>query len=250
MIELKSLEQLDKLRAASKILVDVLNNTRTMVEPGITTNRLDDAARSQILEAGAHCAFLGYKGFPKTLCTSVNEEIVHGIPGDRVLKQGDIISIDAGVELNGYFSDAAITVGVGKISNQASMLISVTRQALYDAIDKAVLGNRVSDISCAIQECAEKHKFSVIKEFVGHGIGMNLHEDPQIPNFGQRGMGVRLKQGMVLAIEPMIAAGRSDMEVLPDGWTAVTRDRSLTAHFEHTVAITSRGTEIFTDGIM
>jgi methionyl aminopeptidase len=249
MIVLKSPEQLGKIRAASKVLVDVIKSLKNLVEPGITTGILDDAARKKILSQGARCAFLGYKGFPKAICASVDEEIVHGIPGDRMLSQGNILSIDVGVELDGCFSDAAVTVGVGKISDQASALIKVTREALYKAIDKAISGCRISDVSCAIQEHAEKNKFSVIREFVGHGIGLELHEDPQIPNFGQYGMGVRLKQGMVLAIEPMIAAGRPDIELLSDGWTAVTKDKSLSAHFEHTIAITEKGTEIFTEGI-
>jgi methionyl aminopeptidase len=249
MIVLKSPEQLDKIRAASKVLVDVINILKNLVEPGITTGILDDAARKQILSRGARCAFLGYKGFPKAICASIDGEIVHGIPNDRVLSQGNILSIDVGVELDGCFSDAAITVGIGNISDKASALIKVTREALYKAIDKAVSGHRISDISCAIQEHVEKNNFSVIREFVGHGIGLELHEDPQIPNFGQYGMGVRLKQGMVLAIEPMVAAGKPDIEVLSDGWTAVTKDRSLSAHFEHTIAITEKGTEIFTEGI-
>jgi len=249
MIELKSPSQLNGIRKASRILVDILAGLRKMVKPGIATSSLDEWARKQIIAANARCAFLGYKGFPKSICTSVNEEIVHGIPGERILKEGDIISIDAGVELDGYFSDAAVTVAVGQITSQAVKLIDVTRKALSKAIELAAIGCRVSDISCAIEECAKENSFAVIREFVGHGIGLNLHEDPQIPNFGQRGMGVRLKEGMVLAIEPMISAGKPDMEVLSDGWTAVTRDRSLSAHFEHTVAITGHGPEILTEGI-
>jgi len=249
MIELKSPSQIDGIRKASRILVDILAGLRKMVKPGIATSSLDEWARKQIIGANARCAFLGYKGFPKSICTSVNEEIVHGIPGERILKEGDIISIDAGVELDGYFSDAAVTVAVGQTASQAVKLIDVTRKALSKGIEHAAIGCRVSDISCAIEECAKENGFAVIREFVGHGIGLNLHEDPQIPNFGQHGMGVRLKEGMVLAIEPMICAGKPDMEVLSDGWTAVTRDRSLSGHFEHTVAITGHGPEILTEGI-
>lgn len=250
MIELKSSDQIKGIKKSSRVLVDVLSGIKKMIKPGVSTSSLDKWARKRIISANARCAFLGYKGFPMSICTSVNEEIVHGIPCQRVLKEGDIISIDAGVELDGYFSDAAITVAVGGITSEAANLIDVTRRALSEAIKEcAVLGVRVSDISFVIEECAEKSGFSVIREFVGHGIGLNLHEDPQIPNFGQRGMGVRLKEGMVFAIEPMICAGKPDIEILSDGWTAVTRDRSLSAHFEHTIAITGQGPEVLTEGI-
>ena len=250
MIELKSKTQLEFMRKSAEILVRVLNSIKEKAAPGVKTNLLDDIAKDMILSAGAKCAFLGYKGYPKTICTSVNEEIVHGIPGERVLKDGDIVSIDAGVELDGYFSDAAITVAIGNIDKNTQKLIDVTRESLYKAIDVAMIGARISDISCAIQEHAESNKFSVIREFVGHGIGVCLHEDPQIPNFGQRGMGVRLKEGMVLAIEPMVSAGKWEAAISEDGWTAVTKDKSFTAHFEHTVAITGQGPVIMTDGIM
>ena len=249
MIELKTSDQLNGIRKSSRVLVDVLSDIDKMVRPGVSTDSLDEWARKRIISANARCAFLGYKGFPRSICISVNEEIVHGIPGKRILKEGDIVSIDAGVELDGYFSDAAITIAVGRITDEAAKLIDVTRRALSEAVECAVLGARVSDISFAIEECAKKGGFSVIREFVGHGIGLNLHEDPQIPNFGQRGMGVRLKEGMVLAIEPMICAGKPDIEILSDGWTAVTRDRSLSAHFEHTIAITGQGPEVLTEGI-
>jgi methionyl aminopeptidase len=250
MIELKTSEQLDKMRKAARILVDAVRDVKTRVEPGITTNTLDQVVKERIISSGARCAFLGYKGFPKTICASVNEEIVHGIPSERVLRQGDIISIDVGVECDGYFSDAAVTIAVGDISKDALALMNVTKEALYEAINKTVSGNRISDLSCAIQEHVEKNGFSIIREFVGHGIGANLHEDPHIPNFGQSGMGVRLQKGMVFAIEPMVAMGKPDMEILEDNWTAVTKDRSLTAHYEHTVAVTDQGAEILTDGIM
>jgi len=250
MIELKSKAQLESIKESSEILVEVLNSVKERAVPGVKTKLLDDVARDMILSAHAKCAFLGYKGYPKSICTSINEEIVHGIPGERVLKDGDIVSIDVGVELGGYFSDAAITVAIGSIDKDTQRLIDVTKEALYKAIDVANIGARISDISCAIQDHAESNKFSVIREFVGHGIGLSLHEDPQIPNFGQRGMGARLKEGMVLAIEPMVSAGKWEAAIAEDGWTAFTKDKSLTAHFEHTVAITGEGPVIMTDGIM
>ena len=250
MIELKSKAQLDSIKKSSEILVKVLNSIKLKAVPGVKTDLLDSIARDMILSSGAKCAFLGYKGYPKTICTSVNEEIVHGIPGERILKDGDIVSIDAGVELDGYFSDAAVTVAIGNIDKNTQRLTDVTREALYKAIDVAKIGARISDISCAIQDHAESNGFAVIREFVGHGIGICLHEDPQIPNFGQRGMGARLKEGMVLAIEPMVSAGKWEAAISEDGWTAATKDKSLTAHFEHTVAITGEGPVIMTDGIM
>ncbi len=250
MIELKSSDQIEKMRQASRILREAIVAIKPFIKPGVTTDQLDNIARESIIASGAKCAFLGYKGFPKAICASVNEEIVHGIPNNRVLQEKDILSIDVGVEYEGYFSDAAITVGIGKIDSKAAKLIEITKGALYKAIDSANLGNRISDISCAIQNHVEDNNLSIIRDFVGHGIGANLHEDPQIPNFGQPGMGVRLKKGMVLAIEPMVSAGGHEIEILEDGWTAVTRDRSLAAHFEHTVAITHDGPEILTDGIM
>jgi methionyl aminopeptidase len=250
MIELKSPEQIDKIRKASQLVVAVINKIKKEARPGIKTKELDNIAREFIFEKGARPAFLGYRGYPKSICTSVNEEIVHGIPGERVLKEADILSIDVGVELNGYFSDAAVTVGVGNISSEASRLIEVTKKALYNAIEATRIGKRISDISFAIQEFVEANNFSVIREFVGHGIGSALHEEPQIPNFGASGMGVRIKEGMVFAIEPMVSAGRWEVEVLEDGWTAVTRDRSLAAHFEHTIVATEQEAEILTKGIM
>jgi len=250
MIELKSSDQIEKMRQASRILREAIVAIKPSIKPGVTTDQLDNIAREKIIKSGAKCAFLGYKGFPKTICASVNEEIVHGIPSNRVLQEKDILSIDVGVEYEGYFSDAAITVPVGKIDSKVAKLIEITKEALYKAIDSANLGGRISDISCAIQNHVEDNKLSIIRDFVGHGIGANLHEDPQIPNFGQPGMGVRLKKGMVLAIEPMVSAGGHEIEILEDGWTAVTRDRSFAAHFEHTVAITNDGPEILTDGIM
>jgi len=250
MIEIKSPEQVEKIKQSAQVLVDVMVDIKPSIKPGVTTDQLDKIAREKILNSGARCAFLGYKGFPKSICASVNEEVVHGIPCSRALVKGDILSLDIGVEYNGYFSDAAITVAIGDVSADADKLIEITKQALYKGIDKARIGARISDISYAIQEHVETNGFSVIREFVGHGIGANLHEDPQIPNFGQPGMGVRLKEGMVLAIEPMVSAGKPEIEILDDSWTAVTKDRSFTAHFEHTIAITANGAGILTDGIM
>jgi len=250
MIELKTPEQIDKMRSASKILIDVMTGLKKRVAAGITTKELDRLASDAMESAGAKPAFLGYHGFPANICTSINEEIVHGIPGSRILKEGDILSIDVGVELNGYFSDAAITVIVGKVPDKVKKLLDATKDALYKAIDCIRIGNRISDISFAIQEHVEKQGLSVIREFVGHGIGLELHEDPQIPNFGQRGMGTRIKEGMVFAVEPMVSMGRWEAEVLGDGWTAVTKDRSLTAHFEHTIATTTQDPEVLTEGII
>jgi len=250
MIELKSQDQIENIRKASKILVDVLNLLKAHISDGIETKELDSIAYEEIKLRGAQPAFLGYRGFPSSICVSINEEIVHGIPSSRELEAGDIASIDIGVELDGFFSDAAVTVAVGEVGEDKQRLIDATRDSLYKGIEKAMPGFRVSDISYSIQEYVEKNNFSVIKEFVGHGIGLSLHEDPQIPNFGQGGMGARIKEGMVLAIEPMISAGNWESEILEDGWTAVTRDRSLAAHFEHTVAITAEGAQILTEGIM
>lgn len=250
MIELKSSEQIEKIKAASAIVVNVIRRLKDEAGPGVKTKELDEIASEIIKASGGKAAFLGYRGFPKSICTSINEEIVHGIPKDRVLRKGDILSIDVGVEADGYFSDAAVTIGIGKIADKAQRLIEVAKTALYKAIDSARAGNRVSDISFAIQSYVEGHDFSVIREFVGHGIGSRLHEDPQIPNFGQRGMGTRIKEGMVFAIETMVSSGRWEVKILDDGWTAVTKDNSLTVHFEHTVVVGREGPEVLTDGIM
>lgn len=250
MIELKSSEQIEKIKAASAIVVDVIERLKNEAGPGVKTKALDEIANAIINSAGGRPAFLGYHGFPGSICTSINEEIVHGIPKNRVLCEGDILSIDVGVGANGYFSDAALTIGIGKIADRAKRLIEVTKAALYKAIDSARIGNRVSDISFAIQSYVEENKFSVIREFVGHGIGSRLHEDPQIPNFGQRGMGPRIREGMVFAIETMVSSGGWDVEILSDGWTAVTKDHSLTAHFEHTIVVRGETPEILTEGIM
>lgn len=246
MIPIKSKSELNKIKKAGIIVAKTLKHLKTKVKPGITTRQLDIEAADFIKKNKANAAFKGYHGYPGHICASINEEVVHGIPSDRVLLDGDIISIDVGVELDGYYGDSAITVGVGKISPEAQRLIDVTRDALYKAIDAARKGNHLSDVSHAVQSFAEKAGFSVVRDFVGHGIGAKLHEEPQIPNFGKPGQGIKLQAGMVLAIEPMINAGTWKVEVLSDGWTAVTMDDSLSAHFEHTICITNNKAEILT----
>jgi methionyl aminopeptidase len=242
MIVCKSPAELERMRTANALVAEVLQHLRQMVAPGLTTAELDEVAERLVRRAGAIPAFKGYRGYPATLCVSVNDEVVHGIPSKRRrLAEGDIVSLDMGVLLDGYYGDAAITVGVGRISEQARTLLRVTEEALYRAIEQVRVGARVSDISHAIQQHVEGHGFSVVREFVGHGIGVRLHEEPQIPNYGEPGHGPRLAPGMVLAIEPMVNMGRPGIRVLDDGWTAVTRDGSLSAHFEHTVAVTPEG---------
>lgn len=230
------------MRAASQFVADVLAELEAAVAPGVTTADLDRLAERLVREGGAVPAFKGYRGYPATLCASLNQEVVHGIPSAaRVLKDGDVISLDVGVKLGGYFGDSAVTVPVGKVPAAASDLLRVTREALDRAIEKVQVGGRLSDIGHAVQQWVEAHGYSVVREFVGHGIGEKLHEDPQIPNYGPPGRGPKLAEGMVLAIEPMVAMGRPETRVLADGWTAVTRDGSLAAHFEHTVAVSAGG---------
>jgi methionyl aminopeptidase len=227
------------MRAAGRLVAAVLAELAAHVRPGVATADLDQLAETRIVDAGARPAFKGYHGFPASVCTSVNDEIIHGIPSRRRLREGDIISIDVGVSLNGYFADSAITLPVGQVSAKAAALLRVTEEALSKAVERARPGARVSDIGHAVQQHVEAHGFSVVREFVGHGIGEKMHEEPQIPNYGEPGRGPRLAEGMVLAIEPMVNAGRPAVKVLSDGWTAVTRDGSLSAHFEHTVAVTA-----------
>lgn len=221
-----------------------LKYLKAFIREGITTEELDRLAEEYIKRHGGIPAFKGYRGYPRSLCVSVNEEVVHGIPGKRRLKEGDIVSLDLGVLMDGYYGDAAITVPVGKVSELAKKLIKVTEEALYRGIEMARPGNRLSDISHAIQTHVEKAGFSVVREFVGHGIGKQLHEEPQVPNFGPPNRGPRLEPGMVLAIEPMVNTGTWEVRILPNGWTVVTADGGLSAHFEHTVAITDNGPEI------
>ncbi len=240
MIVCRSQGELEKMRQAGRLVAEVLTELSAMVAPGVTTADLDAAAEKRILAAGAIPAFKGYHGYPATICASVNDEVIHGIPSARrVLQAGDIVSIDVGVSLDGYYGDSAVTLPVGQVSEQASKLLRATEESLYKAIEFVRPGNRVSDIGHAVQAHVEPLGFSVVREFVGHGIGEQMHEEPQVPNYGEPGRGPRLAEGMVLAIEPMVNAGRPGVKVLKDGWTAVTRDGSLSAHFEHTVAVTA-----------
>jgi methionyl aminopeptidase len=224
----------------------ILEALRAMVVPGATTAEIDAEAERLVREAGAQPAFKGYRGFPATICASRNHEVVHGIPSATTLVEGDILSIDMGVKLDGYYGDSAVTVGVGAISAEAQRLLDVTEASLYRGIDAVKPGARVSDIGQAVQEYVEAQGFTVVREFVGHGIGTKLHEEPQIPNYGPGGRGPRLAEGMVLAIEPMVNVGKPGVRVLSDGWTAITVDEKLSAHFEHTVAVTADGVEILT----
>jgi methionyl aminopeptidase len=244
----KSPSELDKMRASGYIVRQVLDMVRAMVKPGVTTMDLERAAEQKIKELGAKPAFKGYYDYPCVLCTSVNQEIVHGIPSPkRMLREGDIVSIDCGVVLDGYYGDAAITVPVGeKLAPEVQKLLEVTEASLYRGIAAAQIGNTVGDVGAAVQELVEANGFSVVREFVGHGIGTRLHEDPQVPNYGTRGHGARLREGMVIAIEPMVNAGTPGTRVLDDKWTAVTEDGSFSAHFEHCVAVTENGPVILT----
>jgi methionyl aminopeptidase len=236
----RSAAELEQMREAGRLVGEVLTELAAAVAPGVSTADLDALAEKRIRQAGATPAFKGYHGYPATICASVNDEVIHGIPsGRRVLNEGDVISIDVGASMNGYFGDSAVTLPVGKISEKAATLLRVTEESLHKAIEAARPGNRVSDIGHAVQKHVEAYGFSVVREFVGHGIGQKMHEEPQVPNYGQPGHGPRLAEGMVLAIEPMVNAGSPAVKVLADGWTAVTRDGGLSAHFEHTVAVTA-----------
>ena len=246
MIVCKSPEELVRMRAANQIVAGVLEELKTLAAPGVTTADLDAAVEARVREAGGTPAFKGYRGYPAALCASVNDEVVHGIPSGRTLASGDLVSLDVGVLLDGYYGDSAITLGIGTISQAAATLLQVTEEALELGIAQVRVGARVSDIGHAVQCRVEASGFSVVREFVGHGIGTKLHEEPQIPNYGEPGRGPRLAEGMVLAIEPMVNVGRAAVRVLDDGWTAVTRDGSLSAHFEHTVAVTGDGSEVLT----
>lgn len=247
MIPLKSKEELEMIKLSGKILASVMKKIREFIKPGITTAEIDRLAEELILSEGALPAFKGYKGFPASVCTSTNFEIVHGIPGDRKLNEGDILSLDLGINYKNYFSDAAVTLAIGRVSSQVKKLIEVTKESLSEGIRQARVNNCLSDISSSIQDYVEKNGFSVVRQFVGHGIGLSLHEEPEIPNFGKAHLGPVLKSGMVLAIEPMVNMGTWESEILENGWTAVTKDRLPSAHFEHTVAITEGGPEILTN---
>ncbi|MBW6511720.1 MAG: type I methionyl aminopeptidase [Desulfuromonadaceae bacterium] len=246
MITLKSRAEIKKMRSAGKIVAEILALLKECVAPGITSLELDSLAEAECKKYRARPAFKGYGGFPYCICASPNEKVVHGFPNSSPLDDGDFISIDFGVIYNGYYGDAALTIPVGKVSAEKQHLMDVTECSLRAAIEKAVVGNRISDISHAVQSTVEYEGYSVVREFVGHGIGKRLHEAPQVPNFGLPGQGPRLKAGMTLAIEPMINAGCPEIRILSDGWTAVTQDSRPSAHFEHTVAVTEDGPEILT----
>jgi methionyl aminopeptidase len=242
----RSQSEIEKLRRVNQLVGRILAELRQMAVSGVTTAEIDRVAEARVRSAGAVPAFKGYHGYPATICASVNEQVVHGIPSDRKLVEGDILSIDMGAKLDGFFGDCAVTVAIGNVSKEAAELLRVTEEGLFRGIDAVKAGARVSDIGAAVQKHVEAHGFSVVREFVGHGIGTSLHEEPQIANYGPGGRGPRLSEGMVLAIEPMVNVGKAAVKVLPDGWTAVTRDGSLSAHFEHTVVVTTDGCEILT----
>jgi methionyl aminopeptidase len=245
LITCRSAAEIRRLREVNQLVGQVLVHLRAAVAAGVTTEDLDALAEREIRAGGAVPAFKGYRGYPATICASVNEQVVHGIPSPKtVLGEGDIISIDLGAKMGGFFGDSAVTVGVGRIDPKAADLLRVTEESLWKAIEAVKPGSRISDIGHAVQSHVEKAGFSVVREFVGHGIGSELHEEPQIPNYGEPGRGPRLAEGMVLAIEPMVNLGHAGVKVLKDGWTAITSDRSLSAHFEHTVAVTADGAEV------
>lgn len=248
MIVLKSAKELERMRKAGRIVWEAHQAVRKAIRPGITTKELDQIADRVIRKHGAVPSFKGYHGFPASICTSINDELVHGIPGSRVLREGDIISIDIGAQYEGYHGDSAWTYPVGRISETAQRLLRVTEESLYRGLAKAVPGARIGDISHAIQSYVEAEGFSIVREYVGHGVGRQLHEEPSVPNFGLPGHGPRLKPGMTLAVEPMVNAGSRFVRTLEDNWTVVTVDGSLCAHFEHTIAITEEGHEILTTG--
>ena len=246
MIRIKNSRQIEGIRRSCLLLSEVLEHLETIVTPGITTTDIDRIAREAIEKRGGRPAFLGYQGFPGSVCASVNEEVIHGIPSNRKLLEGDIVSIDCGIELDGYYSDSAVTVPVGTISDETVQLLSVTKDALEAGIAAARAGNRVNDISRAVFNTVHPFGYGVVRPYCGHGVGLDLHEDPQVPNYVGRGPNPRLKPGMVIAIEPMINLGGDDVDVLDDDWTVVTRDRSVSAHFEHTVLILKDRTDVLT----
>lgn len=243
-IILKSPQEIEKMRRSNRIVAEILEEVKKAARPGVTTKALDQLAEDLLANYQVLSAFKGYNGYPAVLCTSLNEEIIHGIPSNRVLRDGDILSLDFGVIADGFYGDAAVTLAIGEVSEETSKLLRVGEEALYLAIEQARPEKRLFDISAAIQRHVESNGFSVVRDFVGHGIGKLLHERPQVPNYGVAGRGVRLQAGMTLAIEPMINMGNYEVEILRDGWTAVTKDRSLSAHFEHSVAITANGPSI------
>ncbi len=246
MITLKSKREIELMRDASRIVAEVLDGLRNLCRPGVTTKELDTYAEKIPAKYGATPAFKGYRGFPGALCASINHQVVHGIPGDYVLKEGDIVSMDYGVHLKGYFGDAAITVPIGAIAPESAKLLTITEECLYFGIAQMVPDNHLSDLSRAIQNHAESNGFSLVKEFGGHGIGRHLHEDPMVLNYVTNGRGIKMRPGLVLAVEPMVNIGTDKVRILPDGWTVVTDDGKFSAHFEHTIAVTENGPEILT----
>ena len=246
MIVCRSASEIERLARVNALVACVLAELKAMVAPGVTTADVDELAERRLAEAGAVPAFKGYHGFPATICASVNEQVVHGIPSARKLVEGDILSVDLGAKLDGFYGDSAVTVPVGRISAEAAQLLAVTEASLEEALRQVKAGARISDIGAAVQAHVERHGFSIVREFVGHGIGTKLHEEPQVPNYGPAGRGPRLAEGMVLAIEPMVNIGKASVKVLDDGWTAVTKDGSLSAHFEHTVVVTGNGCRVLT----
>ncbi len=239
MIEIKTLQEIMKIKKSCEIVAELLAEIENLIKPGISTKELDIFAEEYIRRREAIPAFKGYRNYPASICASINEVIVHGIPDDRKLKEGDIIGIDVGVILDGYYGDGAATYPVGKVEDKYMDLINVTKESLYKGIEQAIEGNRIGDISHAIQKYVEEKGYNVIRDFVGHGVGLKLHEEPKIPNYGEPNTGPRLKRGMVLAIEPMVCTGNYEIEILQDEWTACTKDNSYAAHFEHTIAITN-----------
>jgi methionyl aminopeptidase len=245
-VRLKSTSEIEQLRVSGAKLGEVLRAIGEMVSPGVTTRDLDRAAELRIRELGAKPAFLHYSGYPATLCVSVNEQVIHGIPGHRVLESGDVVSLDLGLVYDGYYADSAITVGCGQVAARDADLIETTRRSLYAGIDAVHVGARLGDIGHAVQQVAEAQGMSVVRDYVGHGVGKELHEDPEVPNYGRPGTGIVLKEGLVIAIEPMVNAGSSAVRVLNDDWTVVTVDGHKSAHFEHTIAVTAQGPAILT----
>ncbi len=248
MVILKSQPEIRKIGDACRIVAEILAGLKSHVAAGMSTSDIESFVDEEIRKRkGAVAAFRGYRGYPSSVCVSVNDQVIHGIPSKSArLKSGDIVGVDLGVVLDGYYGDAAISIPVGTVRAEATRLLEATEKALLLGIEKAVLGNRIGDISSAIQQHVEANGYSVVRAFVGHGVGRSLHEDPQVPNFGRSGQGLRLKEGMTLAIEPMVNAGGYDVRILDDGWTAVTSDGSLSAHFEHTIAVTKQGPKILT----
>jgi len=246
MVIRKSRSEIEKMRRAGLIVAETLSDLRRMVEPGITTRDLEAYAERRIRAAGAYPTFKGYRGYPASICASVNEEVVHGIPSSRKLREGDIIKIDCGATLEGYVGDAAISVGVGRVSPEIESLMEVTLESLFRAVEKMAPGNRLYDVSYAVQEYVEARGYTVVRDFCGHGIGQRMHEEPQVPNYGRPGTGPKLKEGWVLAVEPMVNLGNYDVQIEADGWTVTTIDRLPSSHFEHTIAVTEDGPLVLT----